>query len=204
MKTLILMRHAKSSWKHPEIKDHERGLNKRGKKDAPRMGKLLADNELVPQRILTSTAERSRETVEAVVNVMQFTGEVSYLDSLYMAEPDIYLELLSLMPDDLERLLVIGHNPGLEGLLQILSGRVESLPTAAVAYLSLPIHSWKEIRAHEEVGELVALWSPRDMKDEKEVKTEKEEKPAKPAKEEKPVKVAKDEKNTKAKSHSKK
>jgi len=94
--------------------------------------------------------------------------------------------------------------------LQILSGRVESLPTAAVAYLSLPIHSWKEIRAHEEAGELVALWSPRDMKDEKEAKTEKEEKPAKeekptkPAKEEKPVKVAKDEKSTKAKGSSKK
>lgn len=201
MKTLILMRHAKSSWKHPEIKDHERGLNKRGKKDAPRMGKLLADNELIPQRILTSTAERSRMTVEAVVDTIQYTGEVSYLDSLYMAEPDIYLELLSLMPDDLERILVIGHNPGLEGLLQILSGRVESLPTAAVAYLSLPIHSWKEIRAHEETGELVALWSPRDIKDEKEAKTEKEEKPAR---EEKPAKVAKDEKSTKAKHSSKK
>lgn len=179
MKTLILMRHAKSSWKHPELKDHERGLNKRGKKDAPRMGKLLGDNELVPQRILTSTAVRSRETVEAVVSMMHYTGEVSYLDSLYMAEPEIYLELLSLMPDDLERILIIGHNPGLEGLLQILSGRVESLPTAAVAYLSLPIHSWKEIHKHEEIGELVALWSPREMKDEKEAKTEKEEKPAK-------------------------
>lgn len=191
MKTLILMRHAKSSWKHPELKDHERGLNKRGKKDAPRMGKLLVDNELVPQRILTSTAVRSRETVEAVVDIMHYTGEVSYLDSLYMAEPEIYLELLSLMPEDLERILVIGHNPGLEGLLQILSGRVESLPTAAVAYLSLPIHSWKEIRKHEEIGELVALWSPREMKDEKEAKAEKEEKPAKAEKEEKTSKAEK-------------
>lgn len=201
MKTLILMRHAKSSWKHPELKDHERGLNKRGKKDAPRMGKLLNDNELVPQRILTSTAERSRMTVEAVAGEMQFTGEVSYLDSLYMAEPDIYLELLSLMPDDLERILVVGHNPGLEGLLQILSGRVESLSTAAVAYLSLPIRSWKDIRAHQEVGELVALWTPHDTKDEKEAKVEKE---AKPEKVEKPVKAAKEKKSAKEKSTSKK
>lgn len=183
MKTLLLMRHAKSSWKHPEIKDHERGLNKRGKKDAPRMSKLLADNELVPQRILTSTAERSRQTVDAVLEATSFNGEVSFLDALYMAEPEIYLELLSLMPDDLERILVIGHNPGLEGLLQILSGRVESLPTAAIAYLSLPIHSWKEIRTHEEPGELIALWTPHDLKDEKEVKPAKEEKEAKGVKE---------------------
>ncbi len=183
MKTLLLMRHAKSSWKHPEVKDHERGLNKRGKKDAPRMSKLLVDNELVPQRILTSTAERSRETVAAVIEATGFSGEVSYLDSLYMAEPEIYLELLSLMPDDLERILVIGHNPGLEGLLQILSGRVESLPTAAIAYLSLPIHNWKDIRSHDDPGELIALWTPRDLKEEKEPKPAREEKVEKEIKE---------------------
>ncbi len=198
MKTLILMRHAKSSWKHPELKDHERGLNKRGKKEAPQMGILLKDNELVPQRILTSTAERSRMTAQAVVEAMHYTGDVSYLDALYMAEPEIYLELLSLMPDDVERILVIGHNPGLEGLLQILSGRVESLPTSAVAYLSLPIRSWKEVRDHEEAGELVALWTPHDVKDEKEANPEKEDKPKK---EEKAVKEKKD---AKAKSASKK
>ena len=198
MKTLILMRHAKSSWKHPELKDHERGLNKRGKKEAPQMGILLKDNELVPQRILTSTAERSRMTAQAVVEAMHYTGDVSYLDTLYMAEPEIYLELLSLMPDEVERILVIGHNPGLEGLLQILSGRVESLPTSAVAYLSLPIRSWKEVRDHEEAGELVALWTPHDVKDEKEANPEKEDKPKK---EEKAVKEKKD---AKAKSASKK
>jgi phosphohistidine phosphatase len=197
MKTLILMRHAKSSWKHPELKDHERGLNKRGKKEAPQMGTLLKDNELVPQRILTSTAERSRMTAQAVVEAMHYTGDVSYLDTLYMAEPEIYLELLSLMPDEVERILVIGHNPGLEGLLQILSGRVESLPTSAVAYLSLPIRSWKEVRDHEEAGELVALWTPHDVKDEKEANPEKEDKSKK---EEKAVKEKKD---AKAKSDSK-
>ena len=197
MKTLILMRHAKSSWKHPELKDHERGLNKRGKKEAPQMGILLKDNELVPQRILSSTAERSRMTAQAVVEAMHYTGDVSYLDTLYMAEPEIYLELLSLMPDEVERILVIGHNPGLEGLLQILSGRVESLPTSAVAYLSLPIRSWKEVRDHEEAGELVALWTPHDVKDEKEANPEKEDKSKK---EEKAVKEKKD---AKAKSDSK-
>jgi phosphohistidine phosphatase len=180
------------------LKDHERGLNKRGKKEAPQMGILLKDNELVPQRILTSTAERSRMTAQAVVEAMHYTGDVSYLDTLYMAEPEIYLELLSLMPDEVERILVIGHNPGLEGLLQILSGRVESLPTSAVAYLSLPIRSWKEVRDHEEAGELVALWTPHDVKDEKEANPEKEDKPKK---EEKAVKEKKD---AKAKSASKK
>jgi phosphohistidine phosphatase len=197
MKTLILMRHAKSSWKHHEIKDHERGLNKRGRKDAPRMSKLLVDNELIPQRILSSTAERARMTVEAVLETTHYSGEVSYLDSLYMAEPDIYLELLTLMPDDLERILVIGHNPGLEGLLQILSGRVESLPTAAIAYLSLPIQSWKDIRVHENTGELIALWVPRDMKDEQEEKDNKEGKEIKEPKEPKEPKQPKESKESK-------
>ena len=68
MKTLIVMRHAKSSWKHPDVADHDRPLNKRGKQDAPRMGKLLRQQKLTPQVIVSSTATRARRTADAVAD----------------------------------------------------------------------------------------------------------------------------------------
>lgn len=163
MKTLLLMRHAKSSWKDTELPDMERPLNKRGKNDAPMIGKLIFERELVPQCVLCSTALRARQTAEELVNQSGFKGDVQYLDALYLAEPGIYLEALNTLPDEMERVLVIGHNPGIEGLVQILSGVVESLPTAALACISLPIQSWKELNS-ETQGELMELWRPGEMK----------------------------------------
>jgi phosphohistidine phosphatase len=164
MKTLLLMRHAKSSWKEHGLEDHERPLNKRGKKDAPLMGKFIFDRELIPQTILASTAERAKKTAEAFVESSGYSGEVELLHSFYLGEPYQYIEALQSLPDEVERVMVIGHNPGLEGLLQILSGRVESLTTAAIAHLSLPIKSWKELDENTD-GELVELWRPRDLKE---------------------------------------
>jgi phosphohistidine phosphatase len=163
MKTLLLMRHAKSSWKHPETPDHERQLNKRGKKDAPLMGRLIKDKELIPQCILCSTAKRATETAEIILKTSGFSGNVDFLDSFYMAEPNAYLETLQALPDDIERVMVIGHNPGLEGLLQILSGQVESLPTSALAHIILSVNQWKDLNLDTE-GELVEKISPEDLK----------------------------------------
>lgn len=162
MKTLLLMRHAKSSWKHPELGDHERPLNKRGEKDAPRMGELIKEKELYPQRILSSTAVRAHKTTDAVVQKLAYTGQIEFLDTFYLAEPNVYRDMLCALPDELERVLVIGHNPGLEGLLQILTGRVESLPTGALAYLVLSIEKWSDLKENQ--GELIQLWRPRDLK----------------------------------------
>jgi len=163
MKTLLLMRHAKSSWKHPDNPDDERPLNKRGKKDAPLMGNLIKEKELIPQCILCSTAKRATETADLVLKTLEFKGEVDYLDSFYMAEPNVYLEGLHSLPDEIERVMVIGHNPGLEGLLQILIGRVESLPTGSIAHIVLPVNQWKELNLDIE-GELVEKISPEDLK----------------------------------------
>src|SRR5664279_4009115 len=102
MKTLLLMRHAKSSWKHAEMPDHERPLNKRGNKDAPMMGSLIKDKELVPQRILCSTALRATETARLLQENNGFTSETVFLDSYYMAEPNAYLEALQTLPDEIE------------------------------------------------------------------------------------------------------
>lgn len=162
MKTLLLMRHAKSSWKDSELADHDRPLNKRGKKDAPRMGVLLQEKELVPQRILCSSALRSRETAQAVTENSDFSGEIVYLDRLYMAETDEFLAVLRELPDSLERVMIIGHNPGLETLLQTLSGRIESLPTAVLAHLTLQSSSWAELNG-EVTGEVLEIWRPKEL-----------------------------------------
>ena len=139
MKTLLLMRHAKSSWKATDLPDHERPLNKRGKKDSVFMGAVLNEKELLPQKILASSAVRIRETIAGMAKESAFSGEVEFSDELYLAEPEVYLKTLCNLPDSVERAMLIGHNPGLEGFLQMLSGHIESLPTGSIAYLTLPI-----------------------------------------------------------------
>ncbi|NPV56273.1 MAG: histidine phosphatase family protein [Anaerolineae bacterium] len=163
MKNLLVMRHAKSSWKDNKLADKDRPLNKRGKKDAPMMGKHIRARELLPQLILCSSAERARATAKAVVDKSEYTGEVRYLDDLYLAELDCILEVLHDLPEDLDRVMVIGHNPGLESLVQILSHQVDSLPTAAIAYLAIPIDSWKDLKEDKD-SQLVELWLPKDLR----------------------------------------
>ncbi len=171
MKTLLLMRHAKSSWQIKNILDHERPLNKRGRKDAPRMGILLKDRELIPQLILCSSALRARQTAELVAEAAGYTEEVVFLDELYLSEVDENLNTLRELPDSIERVMLIGHNPGLETLLQILSNRIESLPTAVIAHIVLPISHWQLLDSNVE-GDLVEIWRPKELLDEPEEKKE--------------------------------
>jgi phosphohistidine phosphatase len=183
MKTLLLMRHAKSSWKDSKLDDKERPLNKRGRSDAPIMGQILIDRELIPQCILSSSALRARQTAEAVIESSGYPGEVTYLDQLYMAEVEGYIAVLRELPDDVERVMLIGHNPGLETLLQILSGSIESLPTAVLAHLVLPINQWSQLTA-ETQGQLVDIWRPKELREEtQEKEAEKEKEKAKKGKE---------------------
>jgi phosphohistidine phosphatase len=162
MKILLILRHAKSSWKHTELPDFDRPLNKRGKHDAPRMGELLRQTDLLPDLILSSSAQRARQTTQAVVDASSYSGEVRWMDSLYAAPPESYLEALRDLDDSLQRVMVVGHNPGLEELLEELTGEAESLPTGALAQVRLPIQGWSELD-EELSGELVQIWQPRQL-----------------------------------------
>ncbi len=175
MKTLLIMRHGKSSWKDEHLDDHERPLAKRGVRESRMMGELLRDRELIPEMILLSTSERTRQTAQLLKETSGFEGEMRALDSLYLAEAETYIQALLTLPDDIERVMVIGHNPGLEALLQILSGRIEALPTAVVAYISLPIDHWTDLTNKVE-GELVELWRPKELRELEEEAEEKKEK----------------------------
>jgi phosphohistidine phosphatase len=168
MKTLLLMRHAKSSWNEKDITDFERPLTKRGRIDAPLMGQLIIDRELLPQRIVSSSAARALQTAELVrdvlVNGSALTPQVDFLDNLYMAETPEYYDVLRALPDDVERVMIIGHNPALETMLQLLSERIEALPTAVLAHLILPIDRWEELN-FDTTGELVDIWRPKELRE---------------------------------------
>lgn len=144
MKTLLLMRHAKSSWDDPDLADHDRPLNKRGKKDAPRMGRWLVDAGLVPDLIVTSSANRARKTAELVAEACGHEGDVVVRPELYHASPDVWAEAIRELPDNASRVLCIGHNPGMEETLAAWTDEAVAMPTAAIAQLEAEIDSWRD------------------------------------------------------------
>jgi phosphohistidine phosphatase len=162
MSTLLLLRHGKSSWKDPTLADHDRPLKKRGRRDAPRMGMLVADLGLVPDVIVTSSAERALRTAELVAEAAGFEGEMIVTEALYHADPDDYMSALRAYGRDAACVMLVGHNPGLEMLLEELTGDWERLPTAALAQVSLPDAPWFGVGA-ETPGVLVGLWRPREI-----------------------------------------
>lgn len=162
MKTLLVLRHAKSSWKDSSINDHDRELNQRGRCNAPRMGQLLRDEGLIPDIILSSTATRARETTEAVVDSSGFHGEVQFSSAFYLAPSDVWIEALVLLSQEYKRVMIVGHNPGLEILVEQLTGCEETFPTAALAHIQLMVDHWTEL-SHQPMAQLVELWRPKEL-----------------------------------------
>jgi phosphohistidine phosphatase len=163
IKTLLILRHAKSSWKFPDLADHDRPLNKRGKRDAPKIGNLLKEKDLVPDLIISSTAVRAERTAKMVAKASKYKGKVTLTDSLYAAGPDAYIDALRNLQNKYNIVLVIGHNPGLEELVKILSGEEHHvMPTCALAHVRLDIQSWSDIVQMTGKGRLVRLWNPHD------------------------------------------
>jgi phosphohistidine phosphatase len=161
MKTLLLLRHAKSSWAEPGMPDHDRPLNERGKRAAPRVGQLVKAHGLRPDLILSSTARRARKTAEKVAHHCGYAGEIELSPALYQAQPADCLRSLQEVSDEHRCVLLVGHNPTLEELLAQLTGQPESLPTAALAVVEFPIDTWQELAAAPS-GQLVHLWRPKE------------------------------------------
>ena len=162
MKTLLVLRHGKSSWKHPGLADHDRPLNKRGLRDAPRMGRLLRDEDLAPERIVSSTAVRARETARLVAGEAGRGSAVEQTQRLYLASVPEIIRVLGEVGGDASRLLVVGHNPGLAALVACLTGCAEALPTAALAQIRLELQSWSRLE-ESTPARLVNLWRPREL-----------------------------------------
>ena len=162
MKNLLLMRHGKSSWKDDSLSDHERPLKKRGRRDSKRIAQEIDKNDLYPHIILSSSATRAKETVEIIVDTLDFENRIVFSDELYMAEPEDFIYALSGLSDDYDTVLIVGHNPGMEAYLQIIDGEIETLPTAGLAHLVLVLDSWQDIN-FDTMGDLISLWTPKEL-----------------------------------------
>lgn len=162
MKTVLLLRHAKSSWSDGALPDHERPLNERGQQAAPQMGRLLARLQLVPDLILTSTAVRARDTAELVARHSAYQGRLEPRSELYHASPQRCLAVLRDLPNLYTSVMLVAHNPGLEEVVSRISGDEQHFPTAALAQVELPIHSWSEFSDWRQ-GKLINIWRPREL-----------------------------------------
>lgn len=144
MKTLLILRHGKAA---PEEGggDAKRPLTERGKHEAEVMGQLLQREQLLPDRILSSSARRARETAQLAAAAAGFVGAIDELDELYLAEPEGYITAVRRDAPDAQRVLLVGHNPSLEALALILTGDPVSLPPGGLVVCSVPIASFAEL-----------------------------------------------------------
>jgi phosphohistidine phosphatase len=170
MRRLLLLRHAKSDWPE-DMADADRPLNERGRAAAPQIGAFLAKQELVPQLALVSRARRTHETWNLVAEALG-PVEAKFDERLYAAASDTILNVIRETPADIETLLVIGHNPGLERLAASFakSGDADAIrrmskkfPTAGLAVIELPLNDWKD--AAPPAGRLEMFVTPKGLGD---------------------------------------
>jgi phosphohistidine phosphatase len=154
MLTLMLLRHAKSSWDHPGLDDFSRPLAPRGIQAAPRMGAFIADNFAAPNLVLCSAALRTRATLDFVLPHLQPSPDLVFEDELYLASASELQTRLRRVPPRWPRVLMIGHNPGFHDFAQMLTGSaapddrlrlIEKYPTAGLAVLTFEASTWSRI-----------------------------------------------------------
>lgn len=160
MKTLLLMRHAKTHPAEAGMADHERELTQRGQADAGRMAAHLERLGLRPALIISSTAVRAKQTAAAIAAQFPQAGEILFYNGLYRANPDQYVEILNeLTFVDASPLLLVGHNPEIEEFLKSFCTADQVVKPASIAQIELPIDSWKQLRSQTR-GELRGFWQP--------------------------------------------
>lgn len=147
MKTLYLMRHAKSSWKKPNLEDHERPLNKRGKRDIPTMGKRLSVRSIHLDRIVTSDARRALDTAIPIGKWLGLDAVSIRLEPLlYNASQKRILDILKDLEDDCQQAMIVGHNPGLHDVANLFyRPPIPKFPTAGIVTLAFDIDTWHDI-----------------------------------------------------------
>ena len=163
MKTLLLLRHAKSDWDDTSLKDFDRPLAKRGKRDAPRIGKELRKRGVECDLIVSSPAARAKATIEAVARAAGLNLPIGFDDSIYGASSAELIKLVRHLPESKSCILLVGHNPGFEDLVARLSGRSERMPTAALACIKFDTARWEDVNDGE--GKLEWFITPKQIDD---------------------------------------
>ena len=160
MKKLYLMRHAKSSWTDSGLADFDRPLNERGLNAARNMGKRLAGRGHIPDAIISSPAKRAAATAALINEAGEFGIDIVFERRIYEAGAETLLTVVAGADDAAENLMLVGHNPGTETLIYLLTGKEEPMATAAIAEIDLDIGSWKSIRPA--AGRLLTIMRPKD------------------------------------------
>lgn len=143
MKQIWLVRHAKSDWGSPGLPDFERPLNARGLAVAPAMGGYLAEQGVSPQLIVCSPARRARQTAELIAQGIAYpVGQIQFEQAIYEASPETLLDVIAQVPDEIERLMVVGHNPGMTLLVNMLGGALDNLSTCSVVSMGFASPDW--------------------------------------------------------------
>ncbi len=170
MKTIFLLRHAKSSWDDSSLSDHDRPLSKRGRAAAPRIGAYMRGADYLPDLVLCSTSTRTRQTLDAVLSELGVEPAIDFLGELYLAAPSEMLDLVRSVPDTVEVVLMVGHNPGTGMVAAALSGdglpdkiflMRAKFPTTGLAIVELSVDRWKDVV--DGCGTLKEFIRPRDL-----------------------------------------
>jgi len=155
------MRHAKSSWDDSDLADFDRPLNDRGEAAAPFMGELIAGRGLAPEEIVSSPAKRALQTATLVKESGGIEAPIRLDERIYEAGAQTLKQVASEFRDELDIMMMIGHNPGFEGFVSFLTGRQESMPTAALAVIDLDIDKWSDVKNGE--GDLIEVIRPKEQ-----------------------------------------
>jgi phosphohistidine phosphatase len=169
MKTIILVRHAKSSWEDPSLDDFDRPLNKRGKNNAPFMGKKLKERKIIPDIILSSPAKRARKTARTIAKKIGYPKKMIRLDDkMYHTGARYLFELVKNLDDEDETVMLFGHNPGFNDFADMLlkKNKVFNIPTTGVYCITFDVNHWQEVEAGR--GKFVFFDYPKRYKNDSE------------------------------------
>lgn len=162
MKTLYINRHAKSSWDNPRLNDFDRPLNKRGQKDAPKMGKVLNDKGIQPGLFLSSPANRAITTARLIAKEVDYPiADIEEDKRVYGASAHELIHILKEQDDEVESIILFGHNPELTTLANMLTGvAIDNIPTCGFVHIEFDVGNWSDI----DHGRLVAFDYPKNHK----------------------------------------
>ncbi|RMH26855.1 MAG: histidine phosphatase family protein [Planctomycetota bacterium] len=163
-RTLYLLRHAKSDWGGAALADADRPLNARGRRDAPRMARALARLSPAPAHVICSPAVRTRQTLDLIQQTAAIDAPIVFDDRVYEAPVGALLDAIADAPDVAPAVLLIGHNPGVQGLIRAITGRDVRVPTATLAKIEIDADSWSGLAPG--AGRLEGVWRPKEIDDE--------------------------------------
>lgn len=163
MRTLYLLRHAKSSWKDATLPDFERPLKGRGRDAAEQMGRFLASKKVNVGALISSPSVRTRQTIDVVLRHVELGVEPQFDQRIYEASLSALVQVLTEISDDTKAAMLVGHNPGMEEMLAFLTRESRHMPTCALAKISIAGSSWKE--AQRGAGKLEWFVTPKDLDD---------------------------------------